>query len=519
MHIARLPTELLIDIFQYCAPHGHKCENIPTLINITHVCHAWRLIGLQTPQLWTTITLPTKGFQAGYVEAALRRSRNAPLDVSFCYRSIAEMSPDGLITRRTLLEMHRIQHLSLTCPFWVDTPPKALLPSRDALCLETLSIIDSPFRRDKPSLLDALHTTSKLTTVHLAARPGIWQRLSTTSLKHLLVARTQLHDFVPPLISEVLSALRHLQTLETLDIWCSFRDLETSHEPVWLPHLRTLDICGDPKDCAALVPQLDLPRSAKITFRTKFDRDGPNPRYLATIFPALAGSSRADFLPLQTLSFDRIPGGVVVRGWTSTRSEDHDDAQARFTLPLDGMQEPYDALLHHWDFCASTVVVSHMSNLEDIRDIATAAAVRKLRRVEELYVKACPWTFLTLLLTPGESERVFPDLRTLHLEDMHLKTCHASVYSRSCGACIHVLLRALKSRADNGQKAPRLVTTRARMLTPQEKTLLAPFVSDIEQRDVGGLEDDGEESDCGFGDPDTSDDSDDDVPWNPSRSV
>ncbi|KAJ8084626.1 hypothetical protein PM082_003400 [Marasmius tenuissimus] len=117
--IARIPTEILAEIFSFCTPSDYFQPTVSTVqerlrewLNFTHVCQDWRTIALSTPSLWTSpdFRIPPLSREM------LTRSKPALLDLRLMdFPIVYSQSPEvacGLLTD-VLNELGRIRSLEL----------------------------------------------------------------------------------------------------------------------------------------------------------------------------------------------------------------------------------------------------------------------------------------------------------------------------------------------------------------------------------------------------------------------
>lgn len=122
--INQLPDDVLVHIM--------STMSLPELITATHVCHRWRRLGVETPALWTQITMTSQG--ADVSDIILARSKAASLDlvINTFPRGLGGPRDDTLLTGP---HMERVRSLTLSDsdrrPIFFDTlfmsptPPSA----------------------------------------------------------------------------------------------------------------------------------------------------------------------------------------------------------------------------------------------------------------------------------------------------------------------------------------------------------------------------------------------------------
>ncbi|TDL21651.1 hypothetical protein BD410DRAFT_804034 [Rickenella mellea] len=121
-HINTLPVELLAEIFLWCHPIGifprPSRDRAPILLE--RVCRVWRLVSLNTPQLWTHILIedmkwswdPPTTWNSRLFDEWLRRSGNCPLSFTIKDHNIEYHAP---FTLKLQAEAHRWKSDSRKC--------------------------------------------------------------------------------------------------------------------------------------------------------------------------------------------------------------------------------------------------------------------------------------------------------------------------------------------------------------------------------------------------------------------
>lgn len=102
--ISRLPPELLAEIFYLCTPELLDSRSLRYSHVFVSVCRQWRNVGMEAPEIWSTI--PTD-VAAEVTEIFLARSRNSPLDIH-----VGCDAEDDAV-HAVLSHIHRIRRLRL----------------------------------------------------------------------------------------------------------------------------------------------------------------------------------------------------------------------------------------------------------------------------------------------------------------------------------------------------------------------------------------------------------------------
>jgi len=86
--IDRLPNELLSTIFMFAIEQHCHDESTISPTTISHICHRWRQVALETGYLWTNVvlTFPTSSEQLTRTLTWLSRSKTYPLDILLDFR-------------------------------------------------------------------------------------------------------------------------------------------------------------------------------------------------------------------------------------------------------------------------------------------------------------------------------------------------------------------------------------------------------------------------------------------------
>ncbi|KAL0566807.1 hypothetical protein V5O48_015196, partial [Marasmius crinis-equi] len=86
--IRRIPTELLSKIFAFAGEEGEEMNTFgvyrtqeSVALRISAVCHRWRVVALDTPELWTSFAVSLEGRFAAPVRPLLDRSSEKPLSL------------------------------------------------------------------------------------------------------------------------------------------------------------------------------------------------------------------------------------------------------------------------------------------------------------------------------------------------------------------------------------------------------------------------------------------------------
>lgn len=139
-----LPNEIISEIFIFSLPRRARSDErskrcYETISKLASVCHLWRDITLQTPQLWTSVAFnPHRRSeirsQIDMIQVLLGRSGVAPIDVFLDFQSpfvdeqICQEVADLLIPH-----FHRLQEVSVAFRDIVDSIARAVFQSLEGL--------------------------------------------------------------------------------------------------------------------------------------------------------------------------------------------------------------------------------------------------------------------------------------------------------------------------------------------------------------------------------------------------
>lgn len=203
--VMRLPDELLAEIFALCVSVWQdECETYPLgrrgfpnnsyspykWVRVTHVCHRWRELAVNTPRLWTNImaTNPEP------VEVLAFRSRDMPVHVLLDH---ALMIPGDTMAlwAPILRAAARVHGLRVQLRYGVDPEFDPFLSSNDSPALSDLRILKLDYSRSSgrtrqlppfvPQHLPFLHTLHASWLSYNAVQPLFCPSLKSLSLRAL----------------------------------------------------------------------------------------------------------------------------------------------------------------------------------------------------------------------------------------------------------------------------------------------------------------------------------------------
>ncbi|GJE91224.1 hypothetical protein PsYK624_073730 [Phanerochaete sordida] len=270
--VERLPPELLLQVFLFLLAdasiaaswtrmahrYGRRQRKDPRMV-LTHVCHRWRSLCLNSPRLWCEVDAASED----WTREALARSRTLPLDV-FVVEERRRPMRDS--TRLVLEQLPRIRtltfsHSNFTKGYDAQLPAAPLLDS--LVLFSTIGAL--------PRIGLAL---PRLTRLELRGCYGIaWDEthpIFAPSLLHLDV-RNNAQDTEPrlPQLLRVLRRMPQLATLRLDNVLPLGRLSLTPARPderAAFPALRSLTLGAPAKDAATFLYHVSLPPGASLSF-------------------------------------------------------------------------------------------------------------------------------------------------------------------------------------------------------------------------------------------------------------
>ncbi|KAJ7089850.1 hypothetical protein B0H15DRAFT_274387 [Mycena belliarum] len=409
--IARLPPEILADIFVKCVPVSiRKLHNDSSWLNIARVCSRWRSVALACPELWSTVILwpPTLTL------VAMERSKLAPLIVR------ADLSKDYALDLVSILCTYaaRLGALDLRSPQHLLEPFLSNLHFEStgaAPRLQDIRIINT----DNDNLGEGGMWLSSnlydrrevLQSRKAGTRVGLRLHLECCAFPWDSAWYSQMTDFhleninpaQCPTMETLLSILVGSPALQTLSlIYCD----PTTREgfSVVLPHLSILTLkTNSPSTCTNLLTYLVFPLSAIVKVSASCVSPAEHDHNIhKTLIPRFFSFCTYDTVrivheanPTYVLLDTARPSWsrrlrIYAKSWapeavfTATKAVvSHLDAARVTTLHLHGMHGR----------CRDMPDVVALSNVWDL-------AGQRLRRVRALHLhRAAPTALLEFLLT------------------------------------------------------------------------------------------------------------------------
>lgn len=279
--IFRIPDEILEEILYISTPENRRSNGNLVL---GQVCAFWRKVALGSPRLWSRVVVDGRT-NTLLLEELMRRSGSYPLDMelyNFCklQNGVASYDETTMLRLREVLPLGvaaltRTGHLHVVFAyiFWHQTqssytklPPPSLSQLRTlrftvpgAAAIESqLSFLSHP---------DGLPALQRMTTDcgYSKIFPYLYSTSPTVTHYHMRVIGPRLG--LPPSPTwgrELLSALRQMPNLVTLNLCACHYILPEKDVAVRLPQLKTMRLRASPKELGWLLDHLDVPPSSRI---------------------------------------------------------------------------------------------------------------------------------------------------------------------------------------------------------------------------------------------------------------
>lgn len=281
-HSGRLPPELLVRIFIKVDPFTpgiQRCTS-DAIVTVSHVCHYWREVALNSAELWQHVEL---GRKQDYLRMVILRSKDCSLFVT----ETPEVS-NHLAWLLVLEGMRRVRYILLFSLFREES--MAIYRSRHGeqklAAPRLLTYMDSPGEvyytipeQQERALISYLHAPSlryaNLRPLVSATLRSVFSGVHSTTLRHLSISPRSgyLHRGRPSiLLNDVAPALSSMPALETLELaeLDYNRDAETIDPTfrIFLPSLQMIKLTGILCPCALLLTYISFPLSTRLNIVT-----------------------------------------------------------------------------------------------------------------------------------------------------------------------------------------------------------------------------------------------------------
>ncbi|KDQ51344.1 hypothetical protein JAAARDRAFT_532423 [Jaapia argillacea MUCL 33604] len=269
--IHRLPIEVVLEIFSIVAEtwYPRTVEDVrPSVcwLALTHVCHYWRELALNTPTLWTTIDVDLRDLR--WTRAFLERSQNTSLDLRIVsHEGVSDKSHQDLLASIVSGTTHRLGKFKV---FLNSNDLRKLLLSLENLSapqLESLEILCSTsWRGDLVSTLFG-NQVPHLRSLILDTVTVSWDSPLFKNLTYLSIAQESRGS--PETSTQFLECLRNSPLLEGLRLTYAIPPLPQHTEPtrrIDLPRLRSFFLSDEDTNIGQFLPHLSIPGTCNIRF-------------------------------------------------------------------------------------------------------------------------------------------------------------------------------------------------------------------------------------------------------------
>ncbi|TDL22601.1 hypothetical protein BD410DRAFT_788415 [Rickenella mellea] len=249
--VNKLPPEIITCIFLRL-----QMRESSLWLHITHVCRRWRHIALDSPSLWTSISLSQ--YRPNELAAFLKRSKCSPLTVSLR----ASSKTDNQVIVTLLCEnLPRIREIHLIDEdrSWAESLDLDTIFSTPSPCLEQLDVAFS-YKRNLPTFTFGSNYPA-LKRLKVDRHPLQWNPSSIGGLQELVLKDIRAEH--QPNLSQMVSILEACPALEMLSLEYSGPTLKTKEVPqttrrLYFPHLRKLRVNSSAYACAALLSHMTV---------------------------------------------------------------------------------------------------------------------------------------------------------------------------------------------------------------------------------------------------------------------
>ncbi|KAH8104642.1 hypothetical protein BXZ70DRAFT_921837 [Cristinia sonorae] len=282
--IFRLPGEILVVIFLYykaameAAAHAQAQTSSPfhflrarhsrfAWLRVTHVCHHWRTVALDAPQMWTSFHVTAQDCE--FIREILERSKGMPLNIQASLDNGRNPKP----VQSILAEMHRVQTLELELyPQMNHHLCNAAVPF-EAPRLQSLTLRSTEKQAssvtDMPSLFDACHLPELRELIMFGYKPRWTSNIFAPTLTRLTLSCWGRYATSFPTL---LDALCRMSALEDLNVTGGSVSVslaeqgEIAGRQAVLPKLKHLNFTTSSMKMMYVIDCLVIPASCKTAF-------------------------------------------------------------------------------------------------------------------------------------------------------------------------------------------------------------------------------------------------------------
>ncbi|KAF8902091.1 hypothetical protein CPB84DRAFT_1707887 [Gymnopilus junonius] len=336
--ISRLPPEILSTIFYFVKESA--AEDSLYWTKVSHVCHLWREIAINSPSLWTNPPLAS----IRWTEEMLSRSKMASLAVSanfcaFSHRYAPTIDPLPLILPHT----PRIKSLDL-CHYdhYVMQRFLSQMPE-SAPRLEHLRLRFAPHPQlstssDSVLSMNKIFEAVKLRVLELTRCALNWDsRVFGPLLVHLQMS------FIPtnarPTVEQFWNAFDRMPALESIEFVDALpltRSPGYTHPQIFLDKLRKLTISSSNSEVEIFLSGIIFPSTVavKLSCKTGTHHDEGFRSVLTQVSSFFSSSVSRPGMKIREL--DVYPSSYVMNGYSTRfiiKSSDDDSPSMRIVLP------------------------------------------------------------------------------------------------------------------------------------------------------------------------------------------
>ncbi|TCD71711.1 dolichyl-phosphate beta-glucosyltransferase [Steccherinum ochraceum] len=295
--VGALPAELLAEIFKLCRGIGDNDFSHEWLY-LTHVCHRWREVALQSALLWTRISYcDTERIRTKHPERALEmliRSGTAKLDLHIdCPKAVSS------VVKFLLLAIPRARTVHYDSPRQTADDVTSITP----ITASHLEIVELTGQ-----VATELFSQCEMPRLRRVAMSALDLSLSTQLLKYpLTVLYLTGGGCIPHSPLKLVAVLNNMPSLTHLWINGRFLCMHAVHQTgtAHLPHMEHLiSDLADYEEYACLYSRLEVPNTAHVELRLRSDMEEEMPEDAEILISAIA----AHFHQLTATSGARIRG-------------------------------------------------------------------------------------------------------------------------------------------------------------------------------------------------------------------
>ncbi|KAH9842604.1 uncharacterized protein C8Q71DRAFT_733615 [Rhodofomes roseus] len=418
VHINRVPTELLAEIFWHATPpSSDRRTDIVQLNCVTHVCMHWRTVALDAARLWGALWIARQSDvdasddePPSRIEEYLRRSKSHPLDVTIKARTNLRATGVDSCIEVLRPHQHRMRELHVITHHY-DIMQSVLSSHLAATRLEELRLESGDPRLAlgtlQPQGLFGGHSPP-LHSIHLSS---VSVSLNDEchilrNLQHLILLGQRIPITEMDTLFDILDHCPDLKTLK-LHSHPALPRLPAPQPPahtdrdVLLPSLQVVDIeWQQPMVAGWLLEHLCLPETANVTVYL------PHPEYMSNRAAIRTGLSSMRTLWIPPTSYIDSDHRMILSGFT-------DSIESLFETEFSRPTGPALSISVEWHMELEEEAPDPLIRFIQTKDASQFSAVHTLIIDHGLYQdfhQPDHWASLF---------EVVPGLRTLHLRGVN----------------------------------------------------------------------------------------------------